>query len=170
MEQDINKIELRSQEVQDILSRPPKKILRYGTTVICLIVAILLFGSMFFEYPDKILGDAEIQKIDSLQTYLAYVELKSDGVGKIRSGQQVVIKLSAYPYLEYGYLLGKTLEIEPKEASNKYIVKVEINSQLITSARIEIKYDKNLAGTAEIITENMTFFDRVFNPLKNIIK
>ncbi len=45
-------IELRSEEVQDILGRPPKWIIRWGITVIFIIVAGLFIGSYFFKYPD----------------------------------------------------------------------------------------------------------------------
>jgi len=55
-----NKIELRSNEVQEILSRPPRKLIRYGTTVICGILALLIAGSFFFNFPDIISGDAVI--------------------------------------------------------------------------------------------------------------
>ncbi|MDL2308953.1 HlyD family secretion protein [Bacteroidales bacterium OttesenSCG-928-C03] len=45
-------IELRSEEVQEILGRPPKWIIRWGITVIFIIVAGLFIGSYFFKYPD----------------------------------------------------------------------------------------------------------------------
>ena len=44
--EEINKIELRSNEVQEILSRPPRKLIRYGTSVICGILALLIAGSL----------------------------------------------------------------------------------------------------------------------------
>jgi len=49
-----NKIELRSTEVQEILSRPPKWMVRWGITIIFIVVAILVTGSWFFKYPDII--------------------------------------------------------------------------------------------------------------------
>lgn len=45
-------IELRSEEVREILGRPPKWIIRWGITVIFIIVAGLFVGSYFFKYPD----------------------------------------------------------------------------------------------------------------------
>jgi len=46
-----NKIELRSNEVQEVLSRPPKWIVRWGITIVFLVVAIVIVGSWFFKYP-----------------------------------------------------------------------------------------------------------------------
>jgi len=48
------KIELKSEDVNDILSRPPAWILRWGSSIILIIVALLLAGSAFFKYPDKL--------------------------------------------------------------------------------------------------------------------
>jgi multidrug efflux pump subunit AcrA (membrane-fusion protein) len=45
-------IELRSEEVQEILGRPPQWIIRWGITIIFIIVAGLFVGSYFFKYPD----------------------------------------------------------------------------------------------------------------------
>ena len=53
-QEEIDKIELRSDEVQEILSRPPKWIIRWGITVIFLVIAIIIIGSWFFKYPDII--------------------------------------------------------------------------------------------------------------------
>jgi HlyD family secretion protein len=45
-------IELRSESVQDILGRPPRWIIRWGLSIIFVIVAGLVVGSYFFKYPD----------------------------------------------------------------------------------------------------------------------
>jgi multidrug resistance efflux pump len=55
-----DKIELRSEEVQEILSRPPHALIRYGISVICGVMVILFIGSFFFRYPDVVQGDVVI--------------------------------------------------------------------------------------------------------------
>jgi len=45
-------IELRSESVQEILGRPPRWIIRWGISIIFIIVAGLVVGSYFFKYPD----------------------------------------------------------------------------------------------------------------------
>ena len=47
--------ELRSEAVQNIIGYIPHWIIRWGITVIFLIVLVLLVGSWFFKYPDVIL-------------------------------------------------------------------------------------------------------------------
>lgn len=48
------KIELRSEEFQEVLGGVPNWILRWGITVLAIIVLILLIGSAVFKYPDII--------------------------------------------------------------------------------------------------------------------
>jgi HlyD family secretion protein len=48
------KIELRSEEFQEILGAIPHWILRWGTTVLAIVVVILLIGSAIIKYPDII--------------------------------------------------------------------------------------------------------------------
>lgn len=57
---EIDNIELRSDEVQDILSRPPKYMIRNGSLIIMFIIMILLSGSFFFRYPDIVSGPVVI--------------------------------------------------------------------------------------------------------------
>lgn len=46
-------IELRSEEVQEVMSKIPPGILRYGISVLATIIFVLLGGSAFFSYPEK---------------------------------------------------------------------------------------------------------------------
>lgn len=51
-------IELRSEEVQEIMNQIPSWIIRWGITVLFIVVVLLLVGSYFFKYPDVL--NAEI--------------------------------------------------------------------------------------------------------------
>lgn len=47
-------IEIRSEEVQEIMGTPPRWIVRWGITIILLVVVVLIIGSYFYKYPDLI--------------------------------------------------------------------------------------------------------------------
>ena len=51
-------IELRSEEVQEVMNRVPAWILRSGITVLFIIVVVLVAGSYWFKYPDEVGGQA----------------------------------------------------------------------------------------------------------------
>jgi multidrug efflux pump subunit AcrA (membrane-fusion protein) len=47
-------IEIRSEEVQEILGAPPRWIIRWGITIMLMVVIVLVSGSYFYKYPDLI--------------------------------------------------------------------------------------------------------------------
>ena len=51
---EMKEVELRSEELQDVMGKIPPWILRMGITVLFCIVVVLLVGSGFFKYPDVI--------------------------------------------------------------------------------------------------------------------
>jgi len=53
-------IELRSEDVQDVMGQVPPAILRWGITVIALVVLLLLVGCFIFKYPDTLTGKATL--------------------------------------------------------------------------------------------------------------
>ncbi|MBI5540708.1 MAG: HlyD family efflux transporter periplasmic adaptor subunit [Bacteroidia bacterium] len=60
MELEEKMIELRSEEVQEILGRPPRWILRWGIILLFSVVLLLFVGSWFYKYPDVIVSDISV--------------------------------------------------------------------------------------------------------------
>lgn len=74
---DHTNIELRNDEVREILGTPPRWIIRRGISIIFFVILILLTGSYFYKYPDI------IQSQITLTTENPPASLKSQAVGKI---------------------------------------------------------------------------------------
>lgn len=55
-----NNIEIREYNIQAILTKTPHVIIRYGITIMCIIMTICLIGSFVFKYPDIIYGQIKI--------------------------------------------------------------------------------------------------------------
>jgi len=53
-EVDISSVEIRSEEVQEIMGFIPHWIIRWGITLFFLVIMMFLIGSWFFKYPDVI--------------------------------------------------------------------------------------------------------------------
>ncbi len=53
-EQEINNIEIRSEEIEEILGKAPNWIIRRGIAVIFLVILLIFIGSFIFKYPDTI--------------------------------------------------------------------------------------------------------------------
>lgn len=59
-EMENEKIELRCEEVQEILTRPPHALIRWGITVFFVVLALFFIGGCFFKYPDVITANITI--------------------------------------------------------------------------------------------------------------
>ena len=89
------KIELRSEEVQEVMNRVPPAILRYGSGVLLGIVLLLLGGSAWFSYPETVVTEFTLATgTDSLPTGTARVPMAE--IGKIQLGQRAVIHLTGF--------------------------------------------------------------------------
>ena len=60
----LDQLNIRTEEIDEILGKTPNKIIRWGVTVIFLVIIALLAGSWFFKYPDKIKGEIEITTLN----------------------------------------------------------------------------------------------------------
>ena len=60
MKNQTDDIELRSEEVQDILTRPPGVLVRWGITVFFGVLAVVLIGGCFFKYPDTVSAEVTV--------------------------------------------------------------------------------------------------------------
>lgn len=59
-EKEADNIEIRSEEVQEIMGTPPRWIVRWGVVVITGVVLVLLLGSYYYKYPDILLARVTI--------------------------------------------------------------------------------------------------------------
>lgn len=91
--------------------------------------------------------------------------------GKAKIGQKVNIKLDDYPYREFGMLEGKLVYISQTQSSGYYSIKVRVVGVLGTNDEREFHWFKsNMVASAEIITDNLTLFQRLLFKLKKIRK
>ena len=70
------RIELRSDDVQEIIGTPPRWIVRWGTFIICAALAALVGVSFYIDYPDKVIGRIKITS----QTAPARINIPQPGI------------------------------------------------------------------------------------------
>ena len=94
--------------------------------------------------------------------------------GKVKTGQKVNIRLQNFPENEYGILRGtvKNISLTPTEAGGMvyYSVEITLNDGLITTYKKELPYLSDMQGQADIITEDISFLERLVLPLKKILR
>lgn len=114
---------------------------------------------------DEVLSIVPIEK----QEVIARLSMPVQNSGKLKEGQTVNIRLNNYQFQEYGMLKGiiKTISQMPKD--NKYSIEVELPEKLNTTYHRQLDYKENMQGTADVITAELSVFDRVFQQLRKIM-
>ena len=98
------------------------------------------------------------------------ITVPSSGVGKIKTGQFVNIKLNGYPYMEYGVLKSKIKNISLVPTDGNYTLEVELTNGLTTTTGKVIDFTGELSGTAEVITDEKSLGQRLLSPLEYLWK
>ncbi len=96
------------------------------------------------------------------------VRIPLEGAGKVRTGQRVNIRLTGYPYLEYGFLTGRVSSVAMIPRDDTYAVTVCLPQELCTSYQRELEFMGELAGIAEIMTDEQSFTARLLSPLRYV--
>lgn len=106
-------------------------------------------------------------KVDSPPIGRALLPIQASG--KVKTGQQVNVRLNNYPDQEFGYVKGKVINVSPVPTEEaKYVVDIEFPKGLCTNYDKKLPMSRELKGTAEIITEDMRLIERLFAPIKKL--
>lgn len=97
------------------------------------------------------------------------ITLPMQGAGKVKPGQKVNLKLTNYPYLEYGMVKGVVNRLSAVPNKENYLVEVTLPAGLKTNYNQQLHFDQEMTGTAEIITEDMRLLQRFFNPIRSLV-
>jgi len=89
--------------------------------------------------------------------------------GKVKTGQEVNIKLSGYPYLEYGMVKGKVKSKSLVPSGDSYIIELTLPDGLTTLYGKKLDFTQNMQGAAEIITEDLRLLQKILNPFRYLV-
>lgn len=107
-------------------------------------------------------GEAVMIIIPPVRQYVARGDISLVGAGKIKQGQKVLIKLPAYPYEEFGSLSGIVASRSPVAMDSTFAIEINLENGLHTNMNKDIPPQPQMEGTAEIITENKSLLQRLF--------
>ena len=97
--------------------------------------------------------------------------IPSQNAGKVTTGQKVLVKLDNFPYQQYGMLVGKVknISISPDKQGN-YTIYISLPKGTQTSYNVDIGFEQEMLGNAEIITEDLSVAERIFFSFKDLFK
>ncbi len=101
--------------------------------------------------------------------YIGRIFLNMQRSGKVKTGQIINIKLSGFPYLEYGMVRGSVRTKSLVPSGNEYVIEVSLPSGLKTLYGRELEFTQNMQGTAEILTDDLRLLQKIINPFRHLI-
>jgi multidrug resistance efflux pump len=103
--------------------------------------------------------------------YYGQLMVSQTGLGKIRLGQQVLIKVESYPSAEFGYLKGIVTYIPViPTASDSFLIKVNLPDGITTSYHKTIYFRNDLIAHAQVITDNRRLIERFVGRLREVVE
>lgn len=144
-----------SAPVQEIMGTVPSWIVRWGVSVILGILLIILVGACLIDYPLIVRGRAVVSiDVDGSAEGAMYIQPR-DAV-RLCSGQRVIVRLDAYPYMEYGVLDGilstdVLSTLHSKDGILSYSVRIDFPNGSVSSSGHELDGLTEMEGDAEIL-------------------
>ncbi|RVU00437.1 HlyD family efflux transporter periplasmic adaptor subunit [Mucilaginibacter limnophilus] len=234
--------QIHTEEIQDIISKPPSWLLRWGISSFFAVLLLIVSISALVKYPDLVKAKLRISAINPpaaitatapgklikllvhngqhvmINQPLASVEspvgryiliainagqvwfngiveenkLLASGqpvfflcsnnekffgevyippysMGKVKVGQQVLVKLQSYAYEEYGMITGNVSyisEIPAKDGS--FIAKIDFGSNKFSRLHKPVQLKYGMQADAEIVTDDTSILKRVLSNLFKI--
>jgi len=94
--------------------------------------------------------------------FFGEMSITQGNMGKVKEGQQVLIKLRSYPFEEYGMIKGRIKYIsEVPYKDSVFISKVDFRAGGASDMRRPIHLKQGMMADAEIITQDATIMQRI---------
>lgn len=103
--------------------------------------------------------------------YIGKAKAPSQNSGKIKIGQEVIIRLTNFPEREFGILKGKVtaISLTPDKEGN-LLIDISLPQGLQTSYHKKITFRQEMNGTADIITNDLRLTERILYQFRDIFK
>ncbi|MCL6258547.1 HlyD family secretion protein [Aquiflexum sp. TKW24L] len=136
-------LHLRSEEVQEIIATPPTWLVRWGITIVFILICLVLFLSFLIKYPDYVQAKVLVTTMEPIERVEARVsgQIEKLFVGnrqQIQAGQPLA-GLKSTAKLDDLLILKRTIESTPFGKDNDYFFPIDSLSDLVFG-EVEIAY------------------------------
>lgn len=117
---------------------------------------------------EALLAIVPAEQVDNPNALVGRVSLPVRGSGKVTNNQRVIIKFDNFPYQEFGVVEGQVTNKSRVPKDNIIAIEVDVPQDLISSRGEPLRFEQQMTGIAEIITEDKRLIERVFEKLIEI--
>jgi len=172
MKNEAENIELRSEKIRNIIGQIPPKIIRYGISVLFLVFVLLVLLSYYFKFSYSINTTVFIKKENNI--LIGMVKVPANFISRVKIGYSVKVRFDSIPNMTNEFIeckiiaIPKNVVISKAEAYSYSLI--QFPNSLISNRGNKIIIEDNISANAEIITEEISFFERIIEPLKTVLK
>jgi len=108
---------------------------------------------------------------ESSTQYIGKVKARTVNAGKLKSNQDVNIRLLNYPDREFGVVKGKVKSISLTPDKDGFLlIDVSLPKGLNTSYHKKIAFQQEMGGTADIVTEDLRLLERLLYQFRDLFR
>ena len=89
--------------------------------------------------------------------------LPMEGIGKVRTGQRVIIRLPAFPEQEFNHRGKGGVRLPVPDEQGRFVLEIALPQGLTTRYGKELPLIKTMTGTASIVTKEKSLLSRLLN-------
>jgi multidrug efflux pump subunit AcrA (membrane-fusion protein) len=128
------------------------------------------FASTLQENQQLKTGDEIMLISPPSEEYLGEMWVGQYNFGKVKTGQEVIVKFDSYPFQEFGTVKGKISYIGDIPKDSTTLVRIIFPQGLVTNSHKNLHYKFGMKANAEIITEDMRLIERFFYDIRKSLK
>jgi len=104
------------------------------------------------------------------EDFFGEMAISQSNMGKVKEGQQVLVKLKSYPFEEYGMIRGRIRYISDIPYKDSvFISKVDFKLRNSSDLKKSISLKQGMMADAEIVTQNVTVMQRLSRSMFKIL-
>lgn len=115
-------------------------------------------------------GEQLMQILPDRGEIIVEANVRNSDIGFVHRGQDVKLKLDAFPYQDFGILHGTVAEIEPYPESDKngYLVRIMPLQMEVVSHGTKIPLKEGMTANCDIILRKMTILQALLRPFMGV--
>lgn len=119
-------------------------------------------------------GDIVLELVPTGEALVVEAKIKPKDISRIKTGDEVRIRLSAYNSVKYGHVIGTVVRISPDAVSDNsgndttyYLVDVSIESELFVEDEA-VELLPGMTADIDILSGKRTVFEYFWNPIAKV--
>jgi hypothetical protein len=153
-------LNIQSEQVDELLSKIPNWITRWGISLIFLILFFVILISNYITFPDVIKGKIVILNTN-INRISCMLEIQKEKAYRIHTGNDAILKFERYPFQKFGIVKTQIINISDSTIHGYLLCTIKLSKQLKTDQNISIVIKNNMKADCEIIVDKKSILKRL---------